>query len=493
MNSWSKGLFRPCRERDSIARLFPSTTIITGGPALHHYTGLAPYTRELWEPLSFYRIPIVLYVVMVFSVLVVAGFELAFHSDIRIISVPSYLLGMIIIFSYDRVVRRTPAVWLFLGGLLIPILSWYFMRSDFADYRYADNPYPDNLLDKFIFLIPALILAGSTRNVMVVWLVATVSVFMLPWTSGDGWQEWIRALEGRRTGFGINPIRMGMIYGTVFIGTLVFYRRMVYRPDFSWPWFIAWFVLFALFGFATLATQTRSVFLAMAVLLMVALSVFGFLWLRNKDVRRLGFRSWGVIGVLLVAILVMVVRSDPFERQVTRTADQMQAVQPFLQGDFEEIPSGSVGLRLQFWVDAVSWSAERPIVGWGYRASRMMHEEAGNIFGDRYFRSLHNAYLDVQLSYGLLGTILMTAFVFWLIRGLHVAWRREVMPTDFYLFFIGFFIFFGVNSFFTSSWFISDAVYLWNIVLMGAATFIFKDYYLQNQPNDRTDVVQEKL
>lgn len=459
---------------------------------MHHYTGLAPLVRRCWDPQSFYRIPSVLYVIMVLSALVVVAFEVSYHSDIRVVSVTCYFLGMFIIFRYGGAVRRSPAIWLFLGGLLIPIVSWYFMRLDFPDYRYASNPYPDNLLDKFIFLIPAFILAGSTRNVMAVWIVAIVSAFLLPWTSGAGIQEWVAALEGRRTGFGINPIRMGMIYGTVLIGTLVFYRRMVYRPQFSWPWFLGWFVLFALSAFATVATQTRSVFLALVVLLLVTVLAGGFIALREKKLMRMGGLSWGVLALLLVVGTVLIVRSDPFERQVNRTVDQMQAVQPLLQGDFEEIPSNSVGLRLQFWVDAVKWSAERPIVGWGYRASRLMHEEVGNMFGDRHYRSIHNAYLDVQLSYGLLGTLLMTAFIVWLLRGLYRAWRRGVVPTDYYLFFMAFFVFFGVNSFFTSSWFISDSVYLWNIVLMGAASFIFKDYYLQKERFGKQEALEEE-
>lgn len=446
---------------------------------MYSYSSTPHWVTRFWDAQALYRVPAPLYWLMVVLTLVVTLLGLSYHGTIRPLAAMNYLLGLFLLLRYGGPLRKSLPVWIALGALLIPIISWYFMRADFSDYQYADNPYPDNFLDKFIFLLLALILAGSPRNVMLVWLLAAAAVLMLPWTAGDGIQEWWNALQGRRTGFGSNPIRAGMFYGTLLIGCLVFYRRWVFRPGFSAWRFGLWAVLTAVAAFMTAATQTRSVFLALALMAAGTVLILVILLARKRELR-LGLRSWGVVALLILVGVALLVRSEGFQNTLTKTERQIGAVQPFLQGDFEAIPDDSIGLRLQFWVDGASWVSERPLFGWGYRASRMVHQEAGNMFGDRYFRSMHNAFLDLQLSYGLAGSLLMTVFLVWFVLQLHAAWKRKVMPLDYYLFILAFLMFYGINSLFTSSWFISDSVYLWNAVLIGGAAFVYRNLAQQH-------------
>lgn len=441
---------------------------------MYIYSTTPKFVTGIWDARALYRIPPPLYWSLVVLTLAATALSLSFHGNTRFIAAAAYLVGLVTLLSYGGPLRKAFPVWIALAGLIIPILSWYFMRSDFPDYQYANNPYPDNLLDKFIFLLLALALAGSQRNIMVVWIVAACAALLLPWASGAGWQEWSNALQGRRTGFGINPIRAGMMYGTILIACLIFYKRLVYRPEFGATRLAIWLGLTSVSAFMTAATQTRSVFLALALMAVGTLLIATVVLLRNREFR-LGLKSWGTIAGVLILGVVLLLRSDGFQDTLAKTESQIGAVQPFLQGNFDDIPDNSIGLRLQFWVDGAQWIAERPFLGWGYRASRLVHEEAGNMFGDRLFRSLHNTFLDLQLSYGLAGTLLMAAFIVWLVAQLHSGWKARRVPTDYYIFIIAFLVFYGINGMFTSAWFISDSIYLWNAVLIGAAAFAYEN------------------
>lgn len=445
---------------------------------MYTYPSLTRHSRfaRVWEPVSLYRMPVPLYAILVVLMLGTITLEYSFSSEIRVFSGLFYVLGTLAYFVYGGVLRRSPSTWLILGAILVPMISWAFMQLDHPEMA-RDELRLEGVLNKFVFIIPAFLLAGSARNTLVLWSLSALAVLLLPWIQGDGMSEITRALSGRRTGFGSNPIRMGMIYGTLFIGLVVFFRRLVWRPDFSW-WRCLPVSLITLYaGAATMVTQTRGVYVSLlAVLIVVAVYVIYRLVKRPENGRafRPGYLAGGVL--VLLALAGTGYQTNAFQSVIDKTSREMVAVEAVLSGDIESVPRSSIGLRFHFWSEALAWSAERPIVGWGYRASRVLHEQAGNRFGDRYFHTIHNAYLDVLLSYGTLGLILFSGLVVWLVHGVIKAWRSGVMPTDFAVFSGLFAVFYSVNSLFTSSLFITDSIYLFNVILGGIATFVMRWY-----------------
>jgi len=428
------------------------------------------YSPFFWDASSFYRVPLVLYWILVFLALVYSGFQLSFRSEIK---VPVMLLGVLGIggwFAYSGKLRLSAVFYFVLAAIVTPILGWLFLKLQLPEV--AGSPRVEDLANKFYFVIPALVLAGSQKNVLVFWAIAAASAITLPWTAGEGWTEISQAIEGRRSGFGRHIITMGMIYASIMIGLLVFFKRLVFKPKFSWLAFGLWLTVFCFVTFAALASQTRAVYLGLLLVLLIV-----FIWSLVYQPWRRQLKPGLVLGFLAMLFLagLIGVQQGFVERTVDRFDREMDAIHALADGDLSKVPRNSMGLRIHFWADAVDWIAERPLTGWGYHGSQMLHEEAGNYFGDRNFLTIHNDLLDIWLSYGFFGVLLFIVFFAWLIRGLYRAWSSGVMPGDFLVFFYLFIIFYLFNGVFISTFFFRDSIYLFNVVMAAAVTFVLKD------------------
>ncbi len=418
------------------------------------------------------------------------GLELAYGSEIRGITSLFYVLGLVAFVRYGGILRTGMPGILLVWAVAVSLISWGAMKVTQPDF--PGNEYRlEGVLDKFVFIIPALILAGSARNILSVWLVVSAAVLAHSWTAGAGWEEFAIAFEGVRSGFGSNPIRMGMIWGTVFLGCLAFCYRFVVWNGFSWPRLLPWLVLTLISGFCTLATQSRGVYLSLLVVAFCG--VIAAVWIAYRKGLFAYLKLWHYVAaaMLLVVLGGYLAQSGQVQGVLDRTESQWIAVEQFAEGEVEDVTRNSIGLRIHFWVEAADWIAERPLLGWGFRASWVLHEEAGNRFEDRYFHTIHNAFIDVLLSYGIIGFALFSTLAIWLIRGGLAAVRSGVMPVDFAVFFAAFTVFYAVNSVFTSSLFIKDSIYLFNVVLAGWASFIFKDAVLKAERQAGTVKEQE--
>lgn len=444
---------------------------------MYRYPVKSDWLTSLWEPVSFVKLPVFLYLAMVLLIFITSFFELLYHSEIQTLAGVMYITGLAIFLSCKTPLRRSFIAWVLLASVLVPLVTWVLMKLEHPDMA-RSAPALDDLITKFLFIIPAFMLAGSQKNLFWVWGVASVSALIMPWVAGDGWQEFVGAWAGRRATYGDSPIAIGIVYGTLLIAVFVFGKRVVFKPTFSYVRACLWFCLLGYIGFLTFTTQTRAVYLGIAVVMalaVVSLAIFyGLSGTKRLPKKRVIISLLVVFSVGLVALF----NSATFERTVAKTQYEIQKIMPALQGDVEDIPRSSAGLRLIFWVDATQWTLERPLFGWGYRAGRMMHDEAQNYFnapsGRRLFRTIHNTYLELTISYGLVGLALFIAFFVWFFRRMHLAWKDGVLPLDIYAFTVFALIFYAVCGVFYSSLFIGTPIFLFNMVLLGAATFIFK-------------------
>jgi hypothetical protein len=75
----------------------------------------------------------------------------------------------------------------------------------------------------------------------------------------------------------------------------------------------------------------------------------------------------------------------------------------------ENIPYTSVGLRIHFWVDTVKQFLFNPIFGLGNNANKYIleHSNHSDFYKKKNFQHLHNSYMEVIASNGLIGIALL--------------------------------------------------------------------------------------
>ncbi|WP_114416426.1 O-antigen ligase family protein [Marinospirillum perlucidum] len=434
---------------------------------------------QLWQAPSNWSAPRYWYWLLVFLSLFFAVGQLGLKDEIKPLVYLLTLSGLYVLCRYHPELRFSPLPLMGLAALIIPLISWGLVVWQNPDLA-SSSPRSEDLADKFLFIFPALVLAGSSRNTLIFWGMGLVAALSLPWVEGSGFSELQAAAEGQRTGFGRHIISMGIVHGTFLLGLFAFFSRLVMRPRFSWWRFLLWAFLVGYLTFTLLASQSRAVYLGMLLALFLGLLMLA--WHYCKQSKQLLHHGKVYALILLVAIgsVKLFEENALIKSSWERTQKEIEVYQLVLAGDWDQIPQNSAGLRIHFWKDVLAWSQERPIFGWGYGAGQKMHQEADNWFGDRYFITVHNDFLELLITYGLVGVgfiLFFYAYVFW---SLFRAWKHQLMDSDFFAFFILFFAFFLINGVFLTNFLFRDTIYLFNLIMAGAAGYIIRMRWLRD-------------
>lgn len=404
--------------------------------------------------------------------------KISYYDLFKVLEPLLIFTGLYGFFRYGGSLRKTLPVYLLIAAILVQLASWSFSILDYPEWA-ESSPRLEHLARHFIFFVLAFWISASTRNIFVFWGLALVGLCLAPWAMGDGFKEIAAGLAGVRIDFNIqNAQHTGVLFGTGLLGLVAFYKRFFAQGRLSVFRHILWAFLVLFFLFVTLSSQTRSIFIALLLLfLLVGLPYLCRLFVNNDPGGfRLVLKRVTILGLLMVLIVAAIFFSDGV---VQRYKGELVEVQHLFDSDLNALSASSIGIRIQSWRAALEWVSQRPLVGWGGNGGGlvMRHTEWLQAYTHGHFGHLHNCYLEMLVRYGLLGAGLYFVLLFWLIKRSYLAWKHQVLPTDFFIFFILFFIFWLIVNFFESYMFYWTGVYIFNLILAVLVSFIWKDQY----------------
>lgn len=409
--------------------------------------------------------------------LVYAFLFLAFKNELKVVFILSGLMVFYYIFQYKKKLFNTTPFYFLLMAIFIAMLTWILAKLQVPEIA-TNSPEIENLLDKFVFILFAIILFGNKNKTFIFWGVAALGAFLLPWLVGGGFEEIkLAILEKHRTGFGRHIITMGMIYSVIFIASLIFFHRFVYNSNKILNWLL-WIAILTISILGIYSSQTRAIYLGLALIWFLVLIFIIYLFFTSRDKNRFIIVYFTILSTFFIIFGLLLLYYGAFDFLIKRATQEQSVISYLLAGEFDKIPKNSSGLRIHFWIDAWSWIVERPWTGWGKDGNISVHKEAGNFFGSRHFITIHNDILDILLQYGILGLLLFISLIVWLSNGVYKAWKNSTIEFDLILFYTLFLIFFLFNGMFLSTLFFHDTIFLWNIILAGYLGFIIKDKYI---------------
>ena len=385
------------------------------------------------------------------------------------------LFGLITMLVWGNGLKGSAALWLLLAAIGVQVLSWvlgYFHHPDWV----SSNPEVDRLAKLFIFIGVAWWLGGSTRWILALWTAGVIGYIIAAFVHGGGVQEWLAGLNGQRVGFGIRNKQHGsMLFGVCLVGLVVFSRRVfMHSGRGRLPLIFAWALLTLMSLTGVLIGQTRAVWLALCVAAVVGIAIW-LMWLAKSHGARHMLRSVVIVACVSVVIGMGAVYAfkDTLSQRIARESPVIEKV---LDGDLQNIPYSSVGLRIHTWVAASEWIAERPLVGWGGEGRGLVIDHTpwlSNWTRDN-IGHLHNFFLEVWVAYGVLGVGVIAALAFWIGRGTWLAWRAGVVPNDMALFGAVFFVYWMIVNQFESYYSFWTGVYVHNLIVGGLVTHIWR-------------------
>jgi len=379
-------------------------------------------------------------------------------------------LVCILIYGANRA-RSTLPVWSIVAAVVATLATWAAGQMTHPELI-KSTPKIEHLANHFLFVVLAFWLMGSVQKTLVFWACAIASVVIAPWWLGGGWDELAQGLAGVRINLGIhNAQHTSVVMGSALIGWLVFAKRIVIGDSYRALRTLIWLGVLAVLAYGFIASQTRAAYLG--ITLVVAVLVAGLIHRGIKAGQRLRY-GIAVAAILLFGFAAILSGQDKLKERFSESAP---ALSKFIQGDWDAIPPTSLGLRIHSWRAGMKWVAEYPVFGVGRNGGVivMKNTEWLQAHTNGRFGHMHNSVVEFLVRYGMFGLGIYLVLMAWTTKEAHRAWKRGVMPTDFYVFFWLFFVFYMFVNMFESFMFYTTGILPFTVVMAGLLGFIWRN------------------
>lgn len=373
-------------------------------------------------------------------------------------------VGGILFFTMPRL-RLSPWSLLLLLCFMVQLCTWQSAMLTHPEWS-SHQPTLDRLGKLFFFLPLTILLAGQLRHVLLCWGLFGAGLVLAVVTYSGGWAYWQGALAGARVDFGMRNAQHTAMYFGVFLLMLTTLARLWLCPGgvlSRWrllPWGFA--VLISLL--MLYITQTRAVLLGLLLtFILMSLLVAAIKLYRGHVSKRL------LLSLLLLLGVALPLTEKALDVLQLRTASEQQTMTLLLQGKWQQLPDTSMGIRLQTWLEAVDRIKERPLLGWGDGARSEVIKHSATLSDEvkQEYGHLHNYFLEIQLSYGLVGSLFLCALFGLLLRTIYRAWRQGLLEDEFALFGLGFVVFWLFINTFESYLSFNSGVFVFALVCAG--------------------------
>jgi len=366
---------------------------------------------------------------------------------------------------------------LFLAALLIQVISW-IGSLDLEKQYVEDIPKLDRLARWFVFIVVLFWLCEHSARIFAFWSLSLAGCLIAPWITGNGLDEFILGLQGERVDFGIrNAQHTGMLFGIGLLGLCIFYRRIVHGGPRTFLRLTLWLIPFLICLLGTIITQTRGVWIALAVALVLGIvSLFSLMLSgRMSLIKSHASKSRGIaLSITLITATAILAVSS--ERAMNRLELEMNTVKKAWSEGVGSIPFNSAGVRLHTWSSAGDWIEQKPLFGWGKLGSIMLIQESETLPPriKRRYGHLHSTYLDMLVQHGSVGLLLMFLLYGWVIHKVVQAWRTGRANTDILIFTMAFFSYWLIANLFESFMLYSTGRFAFNIVVAGLLAVVYQ-------------------
>jgi len=382
-----------------------------------------------------------------------------------------------IFYNFEKI-KKDPIFIAFFISLAIPTLSW--INSILAIPELAmPTPSPFFFYNLFIFWFIAYWTRGNTNiicGVLIAYCISTLGIFIS--NSNDFLAEISAGIHGSRIDFNVvNAQHTSLFAGFGLIASIFL---LLVKTDANKQLKIIKALvsvgLFSFFLLITIITQSRQVWLSLLLCFLMAP-----LTLRLLPHSRISTRTMAISYAMLALLLVALSTTDIVSQRIEAETNSLKNIATL---DLDSIPdSGSIGLRINFWLEAWEWFKERPLLGSGENARALVILESEH-FSQHIksnFNHLHNSHVESLVSFGLVGTVFLYFLIF-LPTAKILKSPRQVTGNTWKIFATTVTIFWITVNGFESFFFNWNGIYVFSVFFGIIYSFQFKERRPANSP-----------
>jgi O-antigen ligase len=260
----------------------------------------------------------------------------------------------------------------------------------------------------YLFIPIAWWLGGNNRTFAMFLSTALVGFFFACLQDPMFNQTVERIFQGGRVDFGIlNAQHVGMFFSLSLIGCLSYFSDAIKSETLMQRIGFTAFLTIAgtLCAIGIIGTQTRAAFLGLLTAFVAYLLISMY---RIVKVKKANQNVKAVMSTL-VAIIIVGSMSYSFKYSLTeRIISEKNTITAITERDWGNIPYTSIGIRVNTWLQALEWIAEKPLIGYGGKVRTDIIQQSTKhpdwIKGQ--FGHFHNSFIEIMLGSGLLGLFL---------------------------------------------------------------------------------------
>ncbi|MCE7577963.1 O-antigen ligase family protein [Aliivibrio fischeri] len=368
-------------------------------------------------------------------------------------------------------------------ALVIQVLSWINATIQIPQLAQS-TPEFGQLGNLFFFIFIAYWLKAKTTSVYLLWFSMLIGFALSFYIHSDHFvQDLIQGAHGLRIDFNVNNAQHPALWsGLAFLLLSYFIIKYFYlaiQTNKTIKYLTLTFGLMLInlfFIFVIFATQTRQVFLGLMISCIFAPFIYSLLQ-KNQPSLKL------TLPIIFVSVLALIAMTN-ISTLEERTSTESSTYQKLLMGDIDNIPYDSSGIRINIWYEAYGWIQERPILGSGQDIrddvillSKRIPENIRTTINH-----LHNSFIEVTLSYGIIGLALILFMFYWLLHS-----TSKLVPlgqfNEIRLIALLFLIYWFVVNNFESYLFSTTGLLVHNIMFGSIYTFYLTEQ-LKNKENE---------
>ena len=405
--------------------------------------------------------------------------SLPFEQISKVASVIFLVLSLPLLFQERKKIFKDPMVVILGFIIIIQIASWLSSTIQYPEFANS-IPKLDRLTKLFLFIFIAYWLKGNTRKIYALLFCYLTSVLLSLVIYPDAINVFIAGLDGVRVNFGLkNAQYTSMFGGMCFIICAFFILQEVKKLQKNIYYILLLILLSVIFFIVMLISQSRQVFLALLVSILV-LPI-----LAKITINTVSIKNTFLFYILILLSVLTISNMNFVDKRVMRESSAINLV---LQGDIDKIPmddTNSTLLRVNSWIESWKWIKKNPVLGADSSAipQVIIQSEKFQSSSAKGFRHLHNFHIEVLVAYGILGLLAIYAVYGWLLISLFKIKKKIPEATPFALLASVFCVFWFIINFFENFDSRSYGVFTHNIILGCCYTFYLTNS-LQSQKEE---------
>jgi O-antigen ligase len=413
---------------------------------------------------------------MLFFIFFYAFINIKFH-HLGDIFLGLIIVGTLPIFIIHKSkIFKNPIIIVFGLILIAQTLSW--INSLIYLPEFANNaPELDRLGKLFVFFFMAYWLKGSLKNVVFLWLFFIFGFIFTIFTNVDLQYLIQHTLTDQRVDFSTKDSQFdSMLSGTsLLISSALFYITLKSSTISKNIKFLSLFTIFLLVVLSTyfvLITQSRQVWLGVLGAFIIGLIAYIKIYkIKNTKL---------IVGnfLIMLSVLYLFSTSEIVQNRLSQEHNSMHAI---INKD-RPVEMDSIGVRVNSWLDALSWIKRHPVIGLDSEAIPEVIQQSNRFSVElkKHFGHLHNFFIETLVAYGFVGLLLIFALYFFILKDIRTSSLSNSSKNFFLVFGISFLTFWLIiNNFesFNSRWL---GVFVHNIMFASFYTFYLSNYLGQN-------------